>query len=227
MKTIIFDLDGTLIDSLPDVQISLAYALALFDYPEVSVSSVKNMVGGGALSLVENAISSLGGNLKDAPAVSDKFKSHYKAHPVNKTTIYPSVLESLSILKSSGFELGICTNKPEATTYPVIEKLNLKRYFGSIICGDTQAYKKPDPRHLLDVIDELGGESSTSVYVGDSETDIEAARAAQVPIILMSYGYAHQPIDELDVDVVLESFSSVPAMVNALLEVPEPLDPAA
>jgi len=217
MKTIVFDLDGTLIDSLPDVQVALNHGLDQFGYPSLSVNSVKRMVGGGALSLVESALASFGGDQNHAASISTEFKSYYSAHPVVKTTIYPFVIEALEILNGQGFKLGICTNKPEATTYPVLKKLDLERYFASIICGDSLAYKKPDRRHLLDVVTEIGGTGETSVYVGDSETDVETAKTAGVPIILMSYGYAHKPVNDLAADVVLDVFSEVPGSVEALL----------
>ncbi len=217
-RTVIFDLDGTLIDSLPDVQIALNHALTEFGYASLSMAAIKKMVGGGALPLVQSALAAVDGDRVHASAITQSFKNYYSANPVDKTTIYPSVVEVLEELQARGLKLGICTNKPEATTYPVLDKLNLRRFFGSIICGDTFDYKKPDPRHLWGVIEELGGDRLKSVYVGDSDTDVKGARAAGLPVFLVSYGYAHRPLSELNADRVVDTFEEVLRAIDELLD---------
>jgi len=216
MKTLIMDLDGTLIDSLPDVCVALNFALQSQGYSRLEITSVRRLVGGGARPLVEGAIAEVGGNSFQADTITDLFISHYRANPTSHTTVYPGVIETLNQLVQSDYKLGICTNKPESTTFPVMEALDLKRFFPALRCGDSQPYKKPDARHVFDVINQLGGSADHAVFVGDSETDIQAARNAKIPVVAVSYGYTQKPISELAADLIIDKFVDLPEALGQL-----------
>lgn len=209
MKSLILDLDGTLIDSVPDVCIALNHALAGKGYRSTTPDQIKTMVGGGARVLVEKAIEAVGGNADHVDVVSQDFKDYYSAHPVDQTVIYPGVVETLEKLAADGYKLGICTNKPEATTFPVLDALNLSRFFPVVLCGDTRPYRKPDKCHVLDVIDGLEGNRKDAVFIGDSETDVAAAKNAEIPIILVTYGYLQDPLIKRNADRVIISFGEL------------------
>jgi phosphoglycolate phosphatase len=216
MSTLIMDLDGTLIDSLPDVCVALNFALHSEGYAALAPGTVRRLVGGGARPLVAEALAEVGGDPAVTDLLTERFKSHYRANPVTHTVIYPGVIETLETLVATNAKLGICTNKPEATTHPVMQALDLNRFFPVLICGDSLPYKKPDRRHVLDVIHKLGGSVQSAIFVGDSETDILAARNAGIPVIAVSYGYTQTPVSELEADHVIDHFSNLTDAITLL-----------
>jgi len=217
MPTLIMDLDGTLIDSVPDVCASLNRALHSKDIAPLTPEQVSKMVGHGAWFMIEQAIkASTTETTIDIDAMRDLFLSEYSARPVENTVIFPGVLDVLDTFKSQGALLGICTNKPEKTTYPVLDALGLRDYFPAIVCGDTLPYSKPDSRHVHKVIDMLGTDAASAVFVGDSETDVAAARNAGLPIVLVSYGYTLAPPEDLGADVLIDHFSDLPEALISL-----------
>jgi len=216
MKTLVMDLDGTLIDSIPDVCIALNFALASVGYNSLKVELVKTMVGGGARQLVEKALSYVKGDPGLVDDLCEVFKSHYSSHPVKQTTIYPGVVETLERLVLADYKLGICTNKPEATTFPVIEALNLTQFFPVVVCGDSRPYKKPDARHVFDVIDALDSQPEDAVFIGDSETDVAGAKNAGVPIVVVSYGYSQTPASDIGADQIIHTFTELPGAISEI-----------
>ncbi len=217
MPTLIMDLDGTLIDSVPDVCAALNRALASTGLAPLSPQQVRKMVGHGARVMIEHAVRESGGAEDlDIDAIRDLFIAEYVARPVDNTVIYPGVVAALDKFRADGALLGICTNKPEQTTYPVLDALGLRDYFPAIVCGNTLPYSKPDPRHVHRVIEMLGGDAAGAVFVGDSETDIAAARNAGLPIVLVSYGYTLSPPDQLGADILIDNFGDLPAVLDRL-----------
>ena len=217
MHTLIMDLDGTLIDSVPDVCASLNRALHSEGISPLRPEQVSKLVGHDAWYMIEQAVHVGGGDrVIDIDAMRDLFLREYSAHPVENTVIYPGVLEVLDTFKSQEALLGICTNKPEKTTYPVLDALGLDGYFPAIVCGDTLPYSKPDSRHVHKVIEMLGADAASAVFVGDSETDIAAARNAELPIVLVSYGYTLSPPEELGADILIDHFSDLPEALSTL-----------
>ena len=183
-KAVVFDLDGTLIDSAPDLRVAVNKLLAEHGRLPLTLDQVKMMVGDGAAKLVERAFDATGG----APAGSDpaglttRFLAFYEGHSADLTRPYPGVEETLSDLKARGLALGICTNKPEAATLEVIRELNLDGFFDAVLGGDSiEGARKPDPRMLQAVLDTLGVGASEMVMVGDAANDVGVARAARRP----------------------------------------------
>ena len=207
--TVIMDLDGTLVDSVPDVTLALNAALAAQGLAGLATDDVKGMVGGGARVLVERALASVGGDAALCDTVMQGFIDGYREAPAAASRLYPGAIEAIEALRARGCKLGICTNKPEATTFPVLRAFELERYFPVIVCGDSLPYRKPDRRHLLHVIAALDARPENSVYVGDSGTDVAAAHNAAIPVVLVSHGYTTTPVQALGADAVIEHFDDL------------------
>jgi phosphoglycolate phosphatase len=207
-KALIFDLDGTLIDSAPDVRASVNRMLAANGRRALTLAQTKDMVGQGGRVLVEKALARTGepGTPAEIERCLKEFVDTYTAHPADNTVIFPGVLEALEKFKGDGTALAICTNKPLVTTLPVLEILDIARFFDVVSCGDRVPHRKPDGRHVLRVIDELGATRESTAMVGDSENDISAARDAGIRSVAVSFGYAHVPHAELGADAVIDHF---------------------
>ncbi len=217
-EALVFDLDGTLIDSAPDVCASVNRVLAAQGRRELTLAEAKDMVGWGGRVLIEKALALTGepGTEEAIDATLNGFLATYAAHPVDHTTLYPGALEALETFKADGIAMGLCTNKPEATTRPVLEAMGLNGFFTVLSCGDAVPHKKPDGRHVLHVVDALGASVETSAMVGDSENDITAAIDAGVKSVAVTFGYAHVPLEELGADALIDHFDELP---RALAEI--------
>lgn len=218
-KAVVFDLDGTLIDSAPDLRVAVNKVLAEHRRRPLGLNEVKMMVGDGATKLVERAFAATGGEpaVSDLPNLTRRFLGFYEGHAAECTRPYPGVNETLSHLKADGLALGICTNKPEAATREVLHDLSLNGYFGAVLGGDSiDGARKPDPRVLQGVLDALGVAANDAVMVGDAANDVGVARALGVPVILVSYGYTRIPVDELGADLVISEFSQLTGALTRL-----------
>lgn len=223
---VIFDLDGTLIDSAADLHRALNEVLAAEGWQSLSLPEVKSIVGDGAAMLVRKALA-LAGNGAAAPpadaidaavaALTPRFLAIYESHAADLTCAYAGVPETLAVLRGRGLAMGVCTNKPGQVTRYILRSLNLDRYFGAVIGGDSVGgIRKPDPRHLLAAVDALGGTPAGTVMVGDSVNDVAAARGLGVPVILRAGGYGQVPADELGADIVVRDFAELPAAIASL-----------
>ena len=215
---LIFDLDGTLVDTAPDLLGATNAVLAAAGRPQVDTAALRHMVGFGAKSLITQAMAATG-----TPAESGQmdrllavFMEHYRAHLADFSRPFPGVEETLKRLQSEGVKMGILTNKPAELTTPLLEKLNLAGYFGAVYGAGLKSYTKPDPRIFHDVVRDLGVLDGRAVMIGDSITDLSTARAAGAPCILMSYGYTPEPARTLGADMVLDDFSELPASLARL-----------
>ena len=166
--------------------------------------------------LVEKALAATG-PLPDAiDGPMERYIDFYKKHPADETVVYAGVVEALETLAGRGVQMGICTNKPLAMTGLVLEALGLDRYFSAVTCGDAVPHRKPDGRHVLLTLDMMNAGAAHAVMVGDSETDVAAGKDAGLPVVAVSYGYAHVPIAELGVDAVIDSFAALPDTLDSL-----------
>jgi phosphoglycolate phosphatase len=215
---LIFDLDGTLIDSAPDVCASVNRVLTADGRRALTLGEAKDMVGWGGRVLVEKALALTGapGTEENIDTALNGFLATYAAHPVEHSIVFPGVIEVLEQFKADGVAMGLCTNKPEATTGPVLNAMGLGRYFTAIACGDAVPHRKPDGRHVLHVIEGLGASVETSAMVGDSESDITAAINARVKSVAVTFGYAHVPIDELGADALINTFNDLPRALDQI-----------
>ena len=217
-KAVIFDLDGTLIDSLPDVMTALNTVLADNDRRPVTREEASMMVGGGAEPLLERAFGATGAPLpaNRLAACVEAFTAYYRANPVTETTIFDGVVQSLEALAHQGMKLGICTNKPHRSALQVLQTLELDGYFDACFGKASLPFHKPDRRHYDEVARALGAAPKRTLYVGDSETDVETARNADVPIILVPFGYSRRPAAELGGDRLINHFSELSTTVEDL-----------
>jgi phosphoglycolate phosphatase len=185
----------------------------------VAPQTLRHMVGHGARALIEQAMAATGeaATAERLPLLVDRFIAYYREHIVDGSQPFPGVPETLEELKREGARLAVLTNKPQVLTEPILEALKLSSFF-SLICGSGRYdYNKPDARVVAHVVQEIGGASGGVALIGDSAVDVATARAAQIPIILLSYGYTPQPVHTLGADAVIDSFGELAATIRALL----------
>lgn len=208
-RLIAFDLDGTLIDSVPDLAVGVQRALQEVGRSAPSESQVRDWVGNGAQVLVERALTWSLGNAPEAAlqqSAYEAFMRHYGAAPNALTTLYPGVFEALHALHDAGYQLALITNKPERFIAPILSHFGLLPLFVATVGGDSLAEKKPSPLPLLHIAEMLDIAPSVSVMVGDSRHDIAAGKAAGFTTIALPYGYNHgDPIEQSQPDLLVSS----------------------
>jgi phosphoglycolate phosphatase len=219
--TLIFDLDGTLVDTAPDLLGAANAVLAARERPAIEPAALHHMIGFGARSLIAQAFAITGeeARAEEMPALEAIFLEHYRDHLADFSRPFPGVEATLMRLKADGAQLGVLTNKPHELAAPLLERLDLVRFFPSIYGAGSRPYVKPDPRIFDDVVADLSngkGHGGRGVMIGDSVTDLQTARAAGVPCILMSYGYTPVPAASLGADIVLDDFTQLPAAIARL-----------
>ena len=213
---LVFDLDGTLVDSAPDLRAALNQMLRERGRPALSLPQVTHMVGDGAPAMVARALAASGADPADAARALPRFLELYEANAVRLTRPYPKVPETLATLRRQGYRTAICTNKSQRATIAVVEGLGLAELFDGIAGGDRFPVKKPHPDHLLRLIAELGAEPRASAMIGDNENDAAAARAVGLPLVLMRYGYSRVDPESLGADALLDHFSELPPALERL-----------
>lgn len=216
---LLFDLDGTLVDSVPDLRAALNELLRERGRPPLSPVDVRHMVGDGAPALVARALSASGADAADRSALP-RFLELYEANATRLTRPYPGVPETLAALRRRGYGTAICTNKPQRATITVLHGLGLAALFDGVAGGDRFSVRKPDPGHLLRLIAELGGKPERTAMIGDNENDAAAADAAVLPLLLMRYGYARRDPATIAAEARLDRFSELPAVLERLGLVP-------
>jgi phosphoglycolate phosphatase len=212
---VIFDLDGTLIDSAPDMHRAVNIMLADLGCPPLSLPEIRTMVGDGASALIARALAARQCVTADPGKALAQFLEHYEANPTAFTKTFPGVPETLERLRAFGLTLAICTNKPSRLTHMILERLGIERFFVRVIAGDTLPFRKPDPRALIEVLNVFGTPPAASIMVGDSEVDAATAHAANVPFVLMTYGYHRGPIDGISSIATLDHFAELATLLHA------------
>ncbi len=210
-RALLIDLDGTLVDSVPDLAAAVNRLLGEEGRSALSREQVRGMVGDGVAKLVERAFTTTGGlDLAGAlPALVERFVGLYQTALSVETRPFPGVPETLTRLKDAGLQLAVCTNKPQAASVQVLRDLGLAASIDLIAGGDAFPVRKPDPGHLLGVLGDLGVAPSAAAMLGDSQVDVAAARNAGLPVVLVSYGYAKRPARELGADAVIDRFEEI------------------
>ncbi len=213
---IIFDLDGTLVDSAADLTAAVNAVLAAFGREPLSVAEVRRMIGDGVEMLVARALAARQCEQGDAAEAVRIFMRHYESHAAALTSAFPGVAEALQALRAAAIPLAVCTNKPARVTADLLGRLGLASYFTRVTGGDSLPFRKPDPRVLLSLLKSFEARPESALLVGDSEVDAATARASGVPFVLMKHGYRRGPAEEIPCVAALESFDQLPALVGAL-----------
>lgn len=213
-SALVFDLDGTLVDSAPDLAAAVNIVLAERGLPALALAEVKRMVGDGTAALVERALAARGAPF-DAPALA-RFLALYEGDAATLTRPYPGVPETLGLLCRRGCRLAVCTNKPEQASRLVLSGLGLDGFFAAVLGGDSAPVRKPHPGHVLAAVAALDARPEEAAMIGDNENDAAAARAAAIPVVLMRYGYARQPLEGLGAAALLDDFAALPAVLERL-----------
>lgn len=191
LQGLIFDLDGTLLNSVPDLRQALNHTLRIHGRRAVSEDEVKDMVGDGMLAMLGRAFAATGATIPDSESYTrfQEFIAHYRNLPPDMSQIYPHTVENLKTFRDAGVKLGICTNKQEAATLYLLDALGLRDYFEFIAGGDTFMVHKPHPGHVTGVIERLGVPATGCVMIGDGPQDVRAAHGAGIPCLVVTHGY--------------------------------------
>ena len=222
--TILFDLDGTLVDTAPDLMSAHNYVMKKFGYSSKSVEDIRNLVGKGASVLIGRSI--WGSAKKEFSKVTDdkikkemvkEFISYYGKNIVNQSKLIGGVKEFLDWAKSNNISMGVCTNKQEHLAVDLLKKIKIYDYFEYVAGGNTFDYCKPDPRHLTNIIEIMGGEIKKSLMFGDSENDADAAKSAGIPMILLEDGYTDKKVSQIHHDFLIKDFVGVNNIVSKFL----------
>jgi phosphoglycolate phosphatase len=208
--TIVFDLDGTLVDTAPDLCAALNHALGVLGRPAVPADDVRHMVGHGARKLLEKGLAATGTMTPDlVEAGVAPFLAYYADHIADGSRPYPGVEAALSALAVAGSRLAICTNKPFALSKALVSALGWDGRFAANLGFDSVPAPKPDPGHLFAAIAAAGGDPATTVFIGDSITDTTTARAAGIPVIAVSFGFSDRPVADLGADLVIDHYDQL------------------
>lgn len=216
--TLVFDLDGTLAETAPDIMATLNHLLVREGLAPLPVSAARNLVGAGARALLERGFKAAGQPLgpEKLDTLFEAFLVHYLDHVADLSFLFPGVEGALKALAGEGFGLAICTNKPEAHSLALVERLGILPMFATVAGRETFAFCKPDPRHLTETIRLAGGDASRAIMIGDSRTDVDTARAAGIPVIGVTFGYTDTPMAALNPDHLIEHFDELHGAIRAL-----------
>ncbi|HEX3882303.1 MAG TPA: phosphoglycolate phosphatase [Stellaceae bacterium] len=213
---LIFDLDGTLVDSVPDLTASLNEVLSERGHAPLTVAEVKPMIGDGVPMLVARGFAARGAGPDEAAAAMPRYTEIYEANATNTSRPYQGVAETLAGLRLAGYRTAVCSNKPQRACEIMLRELGIAGLFDGVAGGDRFAVRKPHPGHLLGLIEALGGDAARTAMIGDSENDAASAHAAGLPLLLMGYGYARGDIEALGARRVLAKFADLPATLVEL-----------
>ena len=216
--TILFDLDGTLVDTAPDLIQAHNHVMKKFGHPTKSINELKNAVGKGAKAIMAK------GNgkwewfdEKIKNEMTDEFLSFYKKNILHESTLINGVKEFLKWCKNQNISMAVCTNKTEHLAIDLLKKIEIYDFFEYVSGHNTFEYCKPDPRHLLRTIEMLNGDKDKSIMIGDSETDANAAKEAEIPMILLKYGYTEKRSEEIYHNHLIKDFIGIEKIISKYL----------
>ena len=223
--TIAFDLDGTLVDTAPDLIATLNHILVEEGIAPLPFDAARPFIGHGARRLLEKGLLAQGQATEEKrlDALLARFIDHYSRHSSDLSRPFPGVAGALTSLKAAGARLAVCTNKLTGLSVPILDSLGLAPFFDSIVGADLAPAPKPDPRHLMTAVERAGGQIDRAIMVGDASPDAGTARAAGAHLILVSFGYTEIPTVDLKPDRLIEHYDQlVPACISLLSPCPEP-----
>ncbi|NEU13731.1 phosphoglycolate phosphatase [Methylobacterium sp. BTF04] len=215
----VFDLDGTLAETAGDLVGTLNVILEREGLKALPLEEARDMIGAGAKALIQRGFTATGEPLSQErlERLFAEFLDHYGSHLCEHSHLFPGVVEALDTLTKRGFLLAVCTNKVESHALTLLELLGVSGRFAAICGRDTFPHFKPDPRHITLTIERAGGDRSRAVMVGDSRADIDAAKAAGIPVIAVPFGYTDLPVEAFGPDVVITHFDELVAAVAILV----------
>ena len=222
--TVLFDLDGTLVDTAPDLMRAHNHVMKKFGYPTKSTEEIRNLVGKGAGALIGRSIwgqakkefhSVLDLKIKDE--MSKEFVNYYGKNIINESTLIKGVKEFLIWCKDQNISMAVCTNKQEHLSNDLLKKIGIYDFFEYVAGSDTFDYCKPDPRHLTNVVEILDGDIKKTIMIGDSETDANAAKAAEIPVILLENGYTEKNTTEIYHNHLIKDFIGIEKIITKYL----------
>ena len=222
--TILFDLDGTLVDTAPDLMLAHNHVMKKFGYPTKSTEDIRNLVGKGAGALIGRSI--WGQAKKEFSKVLDEkikdemvkeFVNFYSKNIVNESTLVTGVKDFLIWCKEQNISMAVCTNKQEHLSNDLLKKIGIYDFFEYVAGSDTFDYCKPDPRHLTNVVEILDGDVKKTIMIGDSETDANAAKAAEIPVILLENGYTEKNTTEIYHNHLIKDFIGIEKIISKYL----------
>jgi phosphoglycolate phosphatase len=216
---IAFDLDGTLVDTAHDLVGTLNWLLAGEGLAPIALDEARPFIGRGARWLIERGFQAAEAPLAvgEVQPLLDRFLARYEAHIADESRPFPGCVTALESLKAEGAKLVVCTNKLTGLSTTLLDALDMTRLFAAVVGADRAPAIKPDPRHLQAAIAEVGGSPDRAIMVGDAATDAGAARAANVPLILVSFGYTETPARDLGADILIDRYDELPAACVRLL----------
>tara|TARA_Y100001970_G_C13791482_1_gene630473 strand:- start:3 stop:683 length:681 start_codon:yes stop_codon:yes gene_type:complete len=221
--TILFDLDGTLVDTAPDLMLAHNHVMKKFGYPTKSLNELKNLVGQGASVMIGRSIWSQAKkelaslDEKVRSEMTDEFLLYYGKNILNESKLINGVKNFLNWCKEQNISMAVCTNKTEYLAIDLLKKIKIYDYFEYVAGYDTFEYCKPDPRHLTSVIEILDGDKKKSLMIGDSESDANSAKAAEIPMILLEDGYTEKNVDEIYHNHLVKDFVGIEKIVSKYL----------
>ncbi|MEE2997292.1 MAG: HAD hydrolase-like protein [Pseudomonadota bacterium] len=216
MDVAIFDLDGTLVDTAPDIIDALNRTLSDMGLAPLDDETGRSFIGGGARKLVSRALTA--SNVTREPEINvddaySRFIIYYTEKCADRSTLYPDVIETLEMLAEEEIAMGVCTNKPQALSLDVLSAFGLKKFFRAVVGGDVLPEQKPAARHLLETVGRTATACRCAAMIGDSSTDVAAARNANIPVVVVNYGYTTIAPADLGADAVISNLRELPSLI--------------
>ncbi|MFP6747304.1 MAG: phosphoglycolate phosphatase [Alphaproteobacteria bacterium] len=215
---VLFDLDGTLIETAPDLCGALNHTLAQAGRAGVEVAQVRHMIGDGARVMLRLGLEATG-EVAGEEEIEQWFNvllDYYGNHVADQSFVFPGVPAALGTLRRAGLKLAVCTNKPHALSNRLFEKLGMAHHFDAVLGGDSLAVRKPHAGHILGTLEAIGVPAGRAVMIGDSANDLNAARNAGIPVVLVTFGYTTTPVQELGADALIDHFDQLLPALNEL-----------
>jgi phosphoglycolate phosphatase len=219
LKALIFDLDGTLVDTAPDLHAATNHVLGLIGRQPISMAELRAFVGHGAMNLIERGVAATGEAVDQdtLKRLHKTFLEYYGENISDHSVVFDGLLAVLDKAQARGLKLGVCTNKVEKLSHKLLAELGMMQRFGSLIGGDTLPVMKPDPAPLFEAISRLGVDPARAMMVGDSETDIRAAQNAGVPVLAVTFGYTAQHVRAFDPTHMIDHYDDAWAIIESYL----------